>query len=79
VADQTWASINTIARHAAGAATRRGRRWLNRPVPVPPVVDAILPAVFVDYLAALHEARTFCLGSMPSGARTVLSVGASGT
>ena len=33
--------------------------------------------MFSDYLTALHEARTFCLGDMPAGARTVLSVGAS--
>jgi SAM-dependent methyltransferase len=38
-----------------------------------------MPPVFGDYLAALHEARTLCLGDMPPGARTVLSVGASGT
>jgi SAM-dependent methyltransferase len=78
VADQTWPSINTIARHALDAATRRGRRWLNRPAPSLPVAGAELPAVFGDYLAALHEARTFCLGDMPPGARTVLSMGASG-
>ncbi len=34
--------------------------------------------MFSDYLEALHQARSFCLAAMPSGARTVLSVGASG-
>jgi hypothetical protein len=79
VADRTWVSINTTARSAARAAVRRGRRWLDPSAPTPPAADAKLPAVFTDYLAALHEARTFCLGGMPPGARTVLSVGASGT
>ncbi len=79
VADQTWPSVNTIARHALDAATRRGRRWLNRPTPSIPVAGVEMPSVFGDYLAALHEARTVCLGDMPPGARTVLSVGASGT
>ena len=78
MADQTWPSVNTIARHALEATTHRGRRWLNRPAPSLPVAGAELPAVFGDYLAALHESRTFCLGDMPPGARTVLSVGASG-
>jgi len=78
VADRTWASIDTTARRAARAAVRRGRRWLDPSAPTPPAADAQLPAVFTDYLAALHEARTFCLGGMPPGARTVLSVGASG-
>jgi SAM-dependent methyltransferase len=61
-----------------GAATRRGRRWLKRPAPSLPATGVELPSVFGDYLAALHEVRTFCLGDMPPGARTVLSVGASG-
>jgi SAM-dependent methyltransferase len=79
VADQTWPSINTAARHALEVATRRGRRWLNRPASTIPVAGVEVPSVFGDYLAALHEARTVCLGDMPPGARTVLSVGASGT
>jgi len=78
VADQTWPSINTIARHVLDAATRRGKRWLNRPAPSFPVAGVAMPSVFGDYLAALHAARTVCLGDMPPGARTVLSVGASG-
>jgi SAM-dependent methyltransferase len=75
-----WPSINAIARHALDVATRRGTRWLNRLAPSLPVAGAAaeLPAVFGDYLAALHEARTLCLADMPPGARTVLSVGASG-
>jgi len=78
VADQTWPSINTITRQALNAATRRRRHWLNPPASSFPVADVELPSVFADYLAALHEARTICLGDMPPGARTVLSVGASG-
>jgi SAM-dependent methyltransferase len=79
VADQTWPSIKTIARHSLDEAGRRSRRWLNGPAPSLPAAGTELPAVFVDYLAALHEARTVCLGDMPPGARTVLSVGANGT
>jgi SAM-dependent methyltransferase len=79
VADQTWPSIKTVARHALDTATRRGRRWLNPPAPSFPVAEVEVPSVFGDYLAALHEARTVCLGDMPPGAHTVLSVGASGT
>jgi SAM-dependent methyltransferase len=78
VAGRTWSSIKTIARHAVGAAARRGRRWLNPPAPSLPVPGVEMPFVFSDYLAALHEARTVCLGDMPPGARTVLSVGAGG-
>jgi SAM-dependent methyltransferase len=78
VADQTGPSITTIARHTLDAAMRRGKRWLNPPAPSIPVAGVEMPTVFVDYLAALHEARTICLGDMPPGARTVLSVGPGG-
>jgi hypothetical protein len=81
VGTQIMQELSARARLTIRALVHQAARWIDPPgvdSQVSPAASPELSPVFSDYLEALHQARTFCLAAMPPGARTVLSVGASG-